>query len=273
METAGIGGAAHLVNFMGTDTIPAIDLLMNYYGADMCGFSIPASEHSTITSWGIQNEAVAYENMLDKYPKGLVACVSDSWNIWEACSKIWGEKLKDKILARDGTLVVRPDSGEPVEVVLKVLDILGGKFGYDMNDKGYKVLNPHIRAIQGDGVNNESIIDILTEMRKQRWSADNITFGSGGALLQKLDRDTQKFAIKCSEVTVNGITRPVFKCPINEPFKVSKSGRFVLINDNGEYKTLPVDTEGSNILRTVFLNGQLIVDDSLEEIRKRAKEI
>src|SRR4029077_3349873 len=113
------------------------------------GFSIPAAEHSTITAWGRENEALAYENMLTQFPTGLVAVVSDSYNVYEACEKLWGTMLHDKVLQRQGTLVVRPDSGKPREVVLKVLEILGSKFGCETNAKGYRVLNPKIPLIKG----------------------------------------------------------------------------------------------------------------------------
>src|SRR5262249_50197741 len=150
-ETAGIGAAAHLINFKGTDTVAGIRMLQKFYqSTEMEGFSIPAAEHSTITAWGRENEAQAYDNMLTQFPEGLVAVVSDSYNVYEACENLWGGSLRDKVLQRQGTLVVRPDSGKPREVVLKVLEILGSKFGYETNAKGYRVLNPKIRVIQGD---------------------------------------------------------------------------------------------------------------------------
>src|SRR6202021_2012724 len=116
-ESAALGGAGHLVNFKGTDTLAACELLMDYYHADMPGFSIPAAEHSTITSWGRENEAAAYRNMLERFPMGLVAVVSDSWDIRNAVRKIWGQQLRDKVEARNGTLIIHPDSGEPAEVL------------------------------------------------------------------------------------------------------------------------------------------------------------
>jgi nicotinamide phosphoribosyltransferase len=230
VESAGIGGAAHLVNFMGTDTVTALTFIQEYYQPDsMFGFSIPAAEHSTITSWKQEGELEAYRNMLDQYPEGLVAVVSDSYDVYYACEKLWGEALKEKILARNGTLVVRPDSGVPKDVVLKVTEILGEKIGYTINEKGYKVLVPQIRVIQGDGVNYESIGEILENLALNGWSADNITFGMGGALLQKVHRDTQKFAFKCSCATVDGQDRLVFKDPITDHGKKSKKGRLKLI--------------------------------------------
>jgi nicotinamide phosphoribosyltransferase len=273
-ETAGIGAAAHLINFRGTDTVAGIRLLQHYYCSDqMEGFSVPAAEHSTITAWGRDREDQAYANMLAQFPQGIVAVVSDSYNVYDACEKLWGQLLHDKVLARQGTLVVRPDSGNPREVVLKVLEILGEKFGYETNSKGYRVLNPKVRVIQGDGVNYWTIQDLLTAMNRAGWSADNISFGMGGALLQQLNRDTQKFAFKCSNVTINGQDHDVFKDPIDGHDKASKRGRLALILNHGVWKTervRPGSTVSDDRLRTVFRDGELLRTYSVAEIRERA---
>jgi nicotinamide phosphoribosyltransferase len=275
-ETAGIGAAAHLINFKGTDTVAGIRFLQHYYDSkEMEGFSIPAAEHSTITSWGRENEVRAYDNMLTQFPSGLVAVVSDSYNVYEACEKLWGEVLRDKVLKREGTLVVRPDSGYPRDVVIKVLEILGDKFGYQTNPKGYRVLNPKVRVIQGDGVNYWTIQDTLTAMARAGWSADNITFGMGGALLQQLNRDTQKFAFKTSAVTINGEDRKVYKDPVEGHDKVSKRGRLALRRINGKWSTEVVSREKTNpqdVLKTVFKDGEMLVTQTAGEIRKRANE-
>lgn len=272
VESSAIGGAAHLVNFMGTDTLSGLDMLMQYYGASMPGFSIPASEHSTITSWGRDNEVNAHENMLEQFPDGLVASVSDSWDIYKCCSDIWGDKLKDKILARNGTLVVRPDSGELPRTVIEVLTILGTQFGYSTNEKGYKVLPPQIRVIQGDGVSRTTIAEILGSMAHHGWSADNIAFGSGGALLQKFDRDTCKFAFKCSAINIDGNWLDVYKEPVTDPGKNSKRGRlFLLKNDKGEYFTTnSIDKNEVNHLIPIFKNGDLLLNINLNLIREGA---
>src|SRR5215467_3288087 len=273
-ETAGIGAAAHLINFKGTDTVAGIRFLQQYYqSADMEGFSIPAAEHSTIIAWGRANELRAYDNMLTQFPTGLVAVVSDSYNVYEACEKLWGEMLHDKVLQRDGVLVVRPDSGYPRDVVLRVLEILGKKFGYQSNAKGYRVLNPKVRVIQGDGVNYWTIQDTLTAMMRAGWSADNITFGMGGALLQQLNRDTQKFAFKTSAVTINGEDHPVYKDPVEGHDKVSKRGRLALHRANGKWSTVNVNRDTpdpQDVLRTVFRDGEILVKQSVAEIRELA---
>ena len=162
--------------------------------------------------------------MLESYPTGLVACVSDSFNIYEACEKLWGTELKDEILGRDGVLVIRPDSGDPCTVILKCLEILYTQFGGTVNEQGFKVLDPHVRMIQGDGVSYESIAEILKAVKAAGFSADNLGFGSGGALLQRLDRDTQKCAFKCCEIEIGDKHRDVFKAPITDPGKNSEKG-------------------------------------------------
>jgi nicotinamide phosphoribosyltransferase len=276
-ETAAIGGAAHLVNFLGTDTMSALLLHREFYNCDMAGFSIPAAEHSTVTAWGRDNEIDSYRNMLKQFakPNSLLAVVSDSWNIYHAVEKIWGEQLKQEVIDSGATIVIRPDSGEPVEVVKKVAELLGDKFGTTINTKGYKVLN-NVRIIQGDGVNEQSINEILESLKNLGFSASNIAFGIGGALLQKIDRDTLKFAYKCSAVVVDGELRDVFKEPITDSGKNSKKGRLDLVLENGEYKTIRLDdaetvSAANTQLTTVFENGEILVDESLKEIRKRAK--
>ena len=277
-ETAAIGGAAHLVNFQGTDTVAGIILLQDFYHVTgMPAHSIPASEHSTMTAWGKEHEVDAYRNMLTSYPTGLVACVSDSYNIFHACEKIWGELLKPEVIHRQGTLVIRPDSGDPIQVLAKVFDILGEKFGYETNTKGYRVLPPYVRVIQGDGVNMFTIQNMLYQLAKfHGWSADNITFGMGGALLQQLNRDTQKFAFKSSAAEVDGRWRPVFKDPVTDPGKNSKKGRMALVEPKpGDFQTIEEVNgdafEAEDRLVTVFENGEVKQEWGLDEIRQRAE--
>lgn len=274
-ESAGIGGAAHLLNFNGTDTIAGIEFLREYYSPsddELIGASIPASEHSTITSWGANNELEAMRNMLKAYPTGLVACVSDSYNIWRACSEYWGNQLRMDVLSRDGTLVVRPDSGDPASVDVRCLSLLGEAFGFTTNEKGYKVLHPKVRLIQGDGVSIDSIGEILDAMVFDGWAAENIAFGSGGALLQKLDRDTQKFAFKCSAIRINGDWQDVYKSPITDPGKNSKRGRLRLIKNHG-FATAQFSENAEDVLQDVFLNGEIVEENRqpLAAVRQRAR--
>jgi nicotinamide phosphoribosyltransferase len=280
-ESAAWGGASHLVNFMGTDTVPALKLLRDYYNTPMAGYSIPAAEHSTITSWGRDNEAKAYANMLKQYakPGSILAVVSDSYDIYNACEHIWGGELRQQVIDSGATLVIRPDSGDPTTVVSKCLHLLGKKFGYTVNSKGYRVLN-NVRVIQGDGVNLNSIADILLAITDLGWSTSNVGFGCGGVLLQQVNRDTQKFAYKCSsmEMTFTDGSKnsiDVYKDPVTDHGKLSKRGRLDLVLIDGEYKTVQIKDDRSvhvpgSCMHTVFMNGDICIDDDLETIRQRS---
>ena len=282
-ETAGIGDMSHLVSFNGTDAVAGIWYAREFYNTDdMLGFSVTANEHSVVTSWLKAGERDCFRNMLETYPTGIVSCVSDSFHILEALEK-WGE-LKDIILNRDGTLVIRPDSGDPAQTDLKVINRLGEIFGYTINDKGYRVLDSHVRVLQGDGIEYDTIKEILELLKKNGWSADNLVFGCGGKLLQAFNRDTFNFAIKCSFCIVNGEERYVEKSPVEinasgelvQSFKKSKKGELKLVKVDGEYKTLTNFDEGFaeavDELVTVYENGELLVEYSFEEIRTRARE-
>ncbi|SUB84210.1 putative nicotinate phosphoribosyltransferase [Pragia fontium] len=270
-ESVAIGSLAHLVNFMGTDSLSGVMAARRYYHKEMAGFSIPAAEHSTITSWGREGEAAAYANMLRRFGgKGkTVAVVSDSYDIWNAIDNIWGGELKSQVENNGGTLVIRPDSGEPVEIVPEAIERLMAKFGYTINSKGYKVLPDFIRLIQGDGVSVSSIEEILCEMKKRKLSAENVSFGMGGELLQKVNRDTQRFAMKASAICIDGEWKDVYKDPITDRVKRSKKGRLALINQQGEFKTVSRNSvdPSENLLIPIYRDGQLIMDYSLDNIR------
>jgi nicotinamide phosphoribosyltransferase len=281
LESAGIGGAAHLVNFMGTDTISGVLYAREFYGAGVAGFSIPAAEHSTITSWGRDGEVKAYENMVKQFgkPGSILAVVSDSYDIFNAASKLWGEDLRQLVIDSGATLVIRPDSGDPVEVNRRLVEILGEKFGYTVNSKGYKVLN-HVRIIQGDGINYQSIGDILTAITDLGYSADNIAFGMGGGLLQQVDRDTQKFAMKASSVCINDQWISIAKDPVTDPGKKSKAGRVSLYKNGKEYRSDVTPPLGwtdfgigswNEVLETVYRDGKLIRDMKFEQVRANSR--
>lgn len=281
LESAGIGGAAHLVNFMGTDTMSGVLHIMDTYGGDVCGFSIPASEHSTITSWGRENEVEAYRNMVQKFgrPGSTLAVVSDSYDIYNAC-KLWGTELKDEVIASGATVVIRPDSGDPVEVLPKMMAILEHYYGAPRNAKGYKVLN-NVRILWGDGINQQSLETIMRVMVDfHGYSADNFAFGMGGGLLQQLDRDTLKFAMKCSAIGISvpdgrGLSsmewRDVFKDPITDPGKASKKGRVTLFKDtNGEYYSGVEDWQEDE-LETYLENGVIGFTQTFEQVRANSE--
>ena len=275
-ESASIGGAAHLINFAATDNIAGVLFAREYYGAKMAGTSIPASEHSTQSSWGKEHEVDAYRNMITLFgkPGALFACVSDTYDIYEAC-KLWGTVLKDDVIGSGATLIVRPDSGEPSAVVLDCIRILETYYGSTVNEQGYRVLN-HVRVIQGDGINHNTIRSILACLDIAGYSADNVSFGSGGALLQQVNRDTLKFAMKCSsiKVRVDGelVERDVFKDPVTDHGKRSKRGRVDLFRKpNGEYYSSIPDGNTSE-LSTVFLNGELVKEYTFDEIRANSRK-
>ncbi|MGA2278533.1 MAG: nicotinate phosphoribosyltransferase [Terracidiphilus sp.] len=269
-ESAAIGGAAHLLSFKGTDTFIALQLIKKFYGGENAGFSIPASEHSTITSWGREHESDAYSNMLQQYPTGIIACVSDSYDIEKACRELWGNKLRLEVLGRDGMLVVRPDSGDPAPVILRILSILGEAFGTTTNAKGYTVLHPKVRVIQGDGINYESAYEILTALERRGWSIDNLALGEGSGALQMVNRDTLKMAIKCSAVKINGQWSDVYKDPATDPGKTSKRGRLALVQTNGQFHTIQkAQALDNDLLRLVWENGSLIERDNWTAIRSR----
>ncbi len=277
LETAAIGGAAHLLNFMGTDTISGIMALRQYYGADMPGFSIPASEHSTITCWGREREGDAYANMLDQFSGDgkVLAVVSDSYDLWHAIDQLWGDRLKQRVIDNGGTVVVRPDSGDPVDIVCQTIHKLMARFGYTTNSKGFHVLPDYIRVIQGDGVSPAMIQSILTVMKMQRLSADNITFGMGAELLQKVNRDNLKFAMKASAIRINSRWHDVWKDPVTDSGKRSKRGRLALIDSPTGLLTVREEScpSGSNLLKTVFRDGRLLLDQSFDQIRQRSEQI
>ncbi|UTW56115.1 nicotinate phosphoribosyltransferase [Kordiimonas sp. SCSIO 12610] len=277
-ESAALGGLAHLINFRGTDTMSALVAAKRYYMEPMAGFSVPASEHSTMTSWTKSGEEAAYSNMLERFADSdIISIVADSYDIHNAVETIFGEKLKAKILenAKHGTrLTVRPDSGDPVETPIEIIKLLMEKFGATTNSKGYRVLPDHVRVLQGDGITPDTIGIILGRIKEEGLSAENIVFGMGAGLLQQCNRDTQKFAMKCSAVEVDGEMRDVFKDPVTDKGKTSKRGVLKLIRENGTYKTVRADNAETkmdeNYLRPVYRNGQMLITDSFEAIRRRA---
>lgn len=294
-ESAELGGMAHLINFSGTDTGAAVLGAMKFYDAKIDpkvnpdtgfptspGYSIPAMEHSTITSWGRDHEIEAVLNMIDQYggPNMMLAVVGDSYDIYHFASDIVGTKLKEMIEGLGGRFVVRPDSGDPTTVPVDIVEILGEKFGYTTNSKGYKVLPPYIRVIQGDGINMDSIIQILTNLKAAGWSVENIVFGMGGALLQQSNRDSMGWAMKCSAIKRAGQTKwiDVFKDPITDPDKKSKRGRLALVlsrsDDSVGYYTVPVESVSpeQNLLKPVYQDGEVLRWTSWESVKARSEE-
>lgn len=287
---AHVGAFAHLINFMGTDTICGIEAAMEYYNADVCGYSISASEHSTMTSWGRKDEYNAYLNMVKQYakPGAIFACVIDSYDTMNAI-RLWAQpqngnpSLLDMVKVAGATVVLRPDSGDPVKMPIQVINEIGRYVGFDTNTKGYMVLPSHVRVIQGDGIDIEELCEILFFMIKDHnLSASNIAFGMGGGLLQKVNRDTFKFAMKACRAIINEKVVHVVKDPITDPGKRSKAGNLALAynTQTGEYKTIDLDTdvlafEGPWIRKDNVLYSHCMVQTifnpiDMETVRKNA---
>lgn len=274
-EAAGFTGSAHLINFLGTDNTNAIFFLNKYYNVSkMPAFSIAASEHSVATIYGKDNELEYFKMMFENFASKckIYANVGDSYDVYNAAENIIPE-LKEALEKSGATMVFRPDSGNPTEVVMNVFEILFRKFDHIVNSKGYKVLQ-NVRIIQGDGVNEQTIISILDAMQAANISAENIAFGCGGYLLDTYTRDTQKWAMKTSAATVDGKFYNIMKDPITDPGKKSKAGKLELVSLDGTFKTIrDVELPGhvsdgwKSELETVYENGVLVRDMTFDEIR------
>jgi len=279
-ESARIGGAAHLVSFLGSDTVEGVRAANAYYGTKdgMAGFSIPAAEHSTITMWGRQRETDAYRNFVQRYlvdrqvPPGtpkIAACVSDSFDLFHVIEHVWCGELFETIRASGGKLVVRPDSGDPATIVVECLRLMERTIGMKKNRKGYKVLPPYLGLIQGDGINDVSIGEILGAVTGAGYSASNIGFGMGGGLLQQLDRDTQKFAFKCAAALRGGEWIDVSKDPVTDSGKRSKKGHLALVRQAGTFATVRAP-RADDLLVPVYEDGRVLKRYTLDEVRANA---
>ena len=271
-ESAGICGAGHLINFFGTDTVLALETAYDYYSAPLetLAFSVYASEHSIMTALGEQGEFSIVEDLINKIPNGILSLVIDSYDYRRFISD-YSLRLKEQILARSGKTVFRPDSGEPVATTLDVLNLLDEVFGHTVNSKGYKVLNSKVGALYGDGIDYQSMRNILFAMKNAGWASCNLVFGMGGKLigLSGLSRDTQRNAFKACKMVINGKTVDVYKSPLDQS-KKSKRGELSLIFENGKYNT--VNTKDLNrredLLIPVFENGRILREYTFDEIRK-----
>lgn len=244
LESAAIGGVGHLLSFRGTDTVAALYAAKSHYKCEMAGFSIPASEHSTMCGWGEEREKESIHNLLDQFPDGLVSCVLDSFNLKRAVQSLGDADIKQKLGNRKGTLVVRPDSGDPLEESLKTIQLLAREFGAKTNSKGFSVLPDYVRVIYGDGVNPDTIALILNKLQNRGFSASNIAFGMGGALLQQHNRDTHGIAYKLNAIEIDGKRIGVCK---KSPGKESHAGEINdpemnVVYDNGAHKKESLDT-------------------------------
>lgn len=274
-ETSEIGGLAHLVHFIGSDNIPAVLFANKYYNEPMAAFSVPATEHSIMTSLSEEDEEnIAFEYLVENMMQegGILSVVSDTYNVFKAAGK-WAP-LVERIRNKNGTLVFRPDSGDMEQVLPPIMETLREVFGAERNSLGYDVLK-NVKILQGDGIQEHTVHIPFRIAASLGISADSIMTGSGGGLMQHdIDRDTCKFAFKASNVVINGHSHGICKEPITDPGKRSKRGRMALVKENGEFKTIRL-LNGSGYmgdhLREVYRNGKLLVDENLATIRARIK--
>jgi len=292
-ESSMVSGSAHLLSFIGSDTLVTYNFLLKYYNAQStldAGkailSSVPASEHSVMCSFGKENELDAYANMLELYPNGIVSIVSDTYDIYNVLTTI-AKQLKPSILKRNGKVVFRPDSGNQEHILCGdpsaepsspqgkgCLRLLDEEFGSTINAQGYKVLNDKVGLIYGDGMYLEKYERILSKMKDMGFASCNLVIGVGG-ILRFCTRDTLGFAIKATNVIVNGESRAIFKDPVTDSGKKSHRGLISLEMNDGHYITkdnVSEEEEAGGLLKTVFLNGKLMVDEDLETIRTRVSK-
>lgn len=282
-ESNQIAGAAHLINFIGSDSMAAIDYVKQMYGGKIEGYSVPATEHSIMCAYGHENELESFERIIDQAPvNGIISVVSDTWNIFEACKK-W-VTLQEMLQNKNLTLVIRPDSGDIEEVLTEVIREVSNGFGYQKNEKGYDVLNG-VKILWGDGMNEDTIDLPFKVAESLRISSDSIITGSGGGLLQAgLDRDTNKFAFKASNVIVDGVSIPIAKDPITDHGKQSKKGKMILKHTpywDSKYFTYTEDNHPTKMemykdedeLQLVYRNGVLFNETTMSEIRERVNNV
>jgi nicotinamide phosphoribosyltransferase len=264
--------------FLGTDNSEGMLGAMKYYNQKTIpGYSVNASEHSTMTILGREGEMKQIARMLQEFakPNAIVSMVLDGYDIFNAAKEL-GTTFKQQIIdSGAAAIVIRPDSGDPIAVNLQLLRDLEKYFGSTKNAKGYSVINHNVRLLQGDGIKEEAIDLILSTAMIHGYSADNFaTFGCGGYLLQAMDRDTNKWAMKASYAVVDGKEIDVYKDPITDSGKTSKKGRITLVQDgNGNYVSRRVSelrADDIEMLREIYLNGELLVDEDLDTIRARA---
>lgn len=284
-EQAEIGGAAHTFNFMGSDTIEGVRAANHYYNCDMAAFSVPATEHSVQCSFSLDDDTGAGDidylrhqiKTLAK-PNGILSIVIDGFDVYRAAGYLCND-LKADIIASGAKIVFRPDSGDMFEVVPRLLEMQAAAFGFTVNEKGYKVIN-NVGIIQGDGVDNAAVEKMLKIITDMGYAANSVVFGSGGALLQKVNRDTYKFAQKASANLVGDEWVGISKNPITDPGKMSKKGRVTTLRSTmtGEFMVGDLanedarDSEWEDMLKVVYQNGNIsedLLNETLENIRKR----
>lgn len=277
LEDAAKSGAAHLTSFVGTDTVPAIQYVKDYYFAGcsdkLIGCSVPATEHSVMCMGTKEDELGTFKRLItDLYPKGIVSIVSDTWDLWKVLDEFLPQ-LKETILVREGKVVIRPDSGDPVEIIPKAMQKLWDTFGGTSTSKGYKVLDSHIGLIYGDSITPNRAREILHKLKELGFASTNVVFGVGSYTYQHVTRDTFGFAMKATSGVVNGERRDIFKDPVTDDgTKRSARGLLQVIRTEDGFKLkdrCTPEEEKSGDLQTVFRDGEIIFPITLDRIRQR----
>jgi len=293
LQDSALNGAAHLTSFVATDSVPAIDLVEDYYEAnveeELIGCSVPATEHSVMCMGTQEGEIATFRRLMNElYPKGIVSIVSDTWDFWKVVVEYMVE-LKHDILKRDGKVVIRPDSGDPIKIVVGdpdakkgspeykgAIECLWDVFGGTVTKKGYKMLDSHIGLIYGDSITLERADKILNGLESKGFCSGNIVFGVGSYTYQYVTRDNYGFAIKATSGIVDGKRREIFKNPKTDSgAKKSAQGLLRVERQDGKLILLDRQTEeqeAQGLLQEVFLNGKIIKQVSFSEIRRRIDE-
>jgi nicotinamide phosphoribosyltransferase len=301
-ESAISSGMGFLTSFSGTDTIPTLQAVKYYYGDENVAFSVPASEHAVMTAYGKENEIDGFRRLIKQYPSGILSVVSDSFNLWQVCTKFVIE-LREEILARDGKLVIRPDSGNPVDILCGVgndvhinpyktdrpnysieerkgvIELLWDVFGGTVNEQGYKVLDSHIGAIYGDSITIERADEICKRLEAKGFASTNVVLGVGSYSMGYATRDNQGGAVKATYVEVNGVGREIFKDPITDDgTKKSATGLLAVFRNDIDgryelYDRCDWNTEQNSELKVIYEDGVFYSRTTLNEIRKRLQNV
>ena len=305
LEAAVTSGAAHLLSFTGTDTIPAIDFLEEYYGAnsdhELIGGSVPATEHSVMCMGGDSNEIETFRRLITQvYPKGIVSIVSDTWDFWKVMTE-YLPTLKPEILARDGKVVIRPDSGDPVDIICGspsdsgpvgkgAIHVLWEIFGGTVNKAGYKELDPHIGLIYGDSITPQRQVEILDKLKAKGFASTNVVLGIGSYTYQMNTRDTLGQAMKATYGETSRGPQNIYKDPkTDDGTKKSATGLLCVKRvptysprDKGWpkeegstlvcYEKCSWADEESGLLQPIFIDGKVHNFQTLSRIRQRIKE-
>jgi nicotinamide phosphoribosyltransferase len=291
LEAAVLSASGHLLSFTGTDTIPSVDFLETYYNAnsdtELVGGSVAATEHSVMCMGTDVGEQDTFKRLITEvYPKGIVSIVSDTWDLWKVLTE-YLPNLKEEVLAREGKVVIRPDSGNPVDIICGnpnggnneeqkgVIELLWDTFGGTTNSKGYKELDTHIGAIYGDSITLDRAQQICEKLKQKGFASTNVVLGIGSFTYQYNTRDTFGFAMKATYGEVEGKGREIFKDPITDDgTKKSAKGLIKIVKNNNAYQLVDQvnwEEEQKGELREIYRDGKLLIDENLNEIRKRVK--